>query len=79
MAPVKERLLRISVAHYRNQIFSEAEFHRWATGKHCAKAAGLHARYNIVAYGMVSTLELVALILCNRLLDTRAINQQEGQ
>ncbi|KAE8149912.1 hypothetical protein BDV25DRAFT_155457 [Aspergillus avenaceus] len=53
MSPVKQHLLRIAVSHNRSASLSEEEFHEWATKEHCAKAARIHARYGIEAYGMI--------------------------
>ncbi|KAL2830330.1 hypothetical protein BDW59DRAFT_158658 [Aspergillus cavernicola] len=52
MSPVKQRLLRIAVAHNRSPSLSEEEFHQWATKDHCARAARIHARHGIQSYGM---------------------------
>lgn len=50
---VKQRLLRIAVSHNRHPSLSEEQFHQWATKEHCARAARIHARHGIEAYGMV--------------------------
>lgn len=56
MSSAKQRLLRLSIAHYRSQNVSEEAFHRWAAEDHCARAAGIHARHGVEAYGMVSSM-----------------------
>lgn len=53
MPPVKQRLLRIAVSHNRHPSLSEEQFHQWATKEHCARAARIHSRHGIEAYGMV--------------------------
>ncbi|PLN76259.1 hypothetical protein BDW42DRAFT_23528 [Aspergillus taichungensis] len=50
---VKQRLLRIAVSHNRHPSLSEEQFHQWATKEHCARAARIHARHGIEAYGML--------------------------
>jgi hypothetical protein len=66
MSPVKQRLLRIAVSHNRSPSLSEEEFHQWATKDHCARAARIHAKYGIKAYGMVSDPRLLyqTLLTC---------------
>ncbi|KAK7711085.1 hypothetical protein SLS57_008175 [Botryosphaeria dothidea] len=56
MSSAKQRLLRLSIAHYRSQNVSEEAFHRWAAEDHCARAAGIHARHGVEAYGMLFNL-----------------------
>ncbi|KAL5356909.1 hypothetical protein BJX96DRAFT_172042 [Aspergillus floccosus] len=53
MSPVKQRLLRIAVSHNRHPSLNEEQFHQWATKEHCARAARIHARHGIEAYGML--------------------------
>ena len=58
MAPVKERLLRLSVAHYHNENVTDQEFHKWVTENHCARVAPICQRHGVVSYGMVSPAQL---------------------
>lgn len=54
MTPVPERLLRLSIAHYKKPNVSDEAFHRWATEEHCVRAASIHARHGVQAFNMVS-------------------------
>ena len=53
MAPTKERMLRLSIAHYRNPDCSEEECHRFVSQDHAMKAARIHKRHNVDMYGFV--------------------------
>ena len=48
-----ERLLRLSIAHYKNRLVSDEDFHKWATEEHCVRAASIHAKHGIQMYDMV--------------------------
>lgn len=50
----KRRLLRMTVAHYRQPDVSEEDFHRWVTEQHAARAAKLHAKNGIEGFQIVS-------------------------
>lgn len=54
----KRRLLRMTVAHHRQQHVSEEDFHRWVTEQHAARAAKLHAKNGIEGFSIVSTCTL---------------------
>ncbi|KAF4271879.1 hypothetical protein KXV68_004861 [Aspergillus fumigatus] len=46
----KKRLLRMTVAHYRQPNVSEEEFYQWVTEQHAARAAKLHAKNGIEGF-----------------------------
>ncbi|KAL8721660.1 MAG: hypothetical protein Q9225_001709 [Loekoesia sp. 1 TL-2023] len=48
----KRRLLRMTVAHYRQPHVSEEDFHRWVTEQHAARGAKLHAKNGIEGYSI---------------------------
>ncbi|KND88297.1 hypothetical protein TOPH_07100 [Tolypocladium ophioglossoides CBS 100239] len=48
----KRRLLRMTVAHYRQPHVSEEDFHRWVTEEHAARAAKLHAKNGIEGFSI---------------------------
>ncbi|RDL31038.1 Uncharacterized protein BP5553_09827 [Venustampulla echinocandica] len=48
----KKRLLRMTVAHYRQPNVTEEDFHRWVTEQHAARAAKLHAKNGIEGFSM---------------------------
>ncbi|KAL8999560.1 MAG: hypothetical protein Q9169_001649 [Polycauliona sp. 2 TL-2023] len=48
----KKRLLRMTVAHYRQPHVSEEDFHRWVTEQHVARAARLHAKNGIEGFSI---------------------------
>lgn len=50
----KKRLLRMTVAHYRQPNVSEEEFYQWVTEQHAARAAKLHAKNGIEGFRIVS-------------------------
>lgn len=50
----KRRLLRMTVAHYRQSHVSEEDFHRWVTEQHAVRAAKLHAKNGIEGFSIVS-------------------------
>lgn len=50
---IKKRLLRMSVAHYKQPHVSDEEFHRWVTQKHAVPAARLHAKNGIEGFNIV--------------------------
>ncbi|KAI4235749.1 MAG: hypothetical protein LQ349_002952 [Xanthoria aureola] len=51
--PIQEkRLLRMTVAHYRQPHVSEEDFHRWVTEQHATRAAKLHAKNGIEGFSM---------------------------
>lgn len=52
----KRRLLRMTVAHYRQPNVSEEDFHHWVTEKHATQAAKLHAKNGIEGFSIVSLL-----------------------
>ncbi|KAI0973109.1 hypothetical protein F4678DRAFT_427954 [Xylaria arbuscula] len=52
-----ERLLRLSIAHYKNKSVSDEDFHKWATEEHCVRAAEIHAKHGIQMYDMMFTLQ----------------------
>lgn len=54
----KRRLLRMTVAHYRQPHVSEEEFHRWVTERHAVPAARLHAKNGIEGFSIVSSTAL---------------------
>ena len=49
-----KRLLRMTVAHYRQPGVSEEDFYRWVTEQHAVRAAKLHARNGIEGFSIVS-------------------------
>jgi hypothetical protein len=51
----KKRLLRMTVAHYRQSNVSEENFYQWVTEQHAARAAKLHAKNGIEGFSIVST------------------------
>jgi hypothetical protein len=50
----KKRLLRMTVAHYRQPNVSEEDFYQWVTEQHAARAAKLHAKNGIEGFSIVS-------------------------
>jgi hypothetical protein len=54
MSPPPERLLRLSIAHYKKPNISDEAFHRWATEEHCVRAAAIHAKHGVRTFDMVS-------------------------
>ncbi len=50
----QRRLLRMTVAHYRQPTVSEQEFHEWVTTEHAARAAKLHAKNGLEGFSIVS-------------------------
>lgn len=50
----KQRLLRMTISHYKNEECSEEEMHRFATEEHAVNAAKIHIRHGMEAYGIVS-------------------------
>lgn len=50
----KRRILRMTIAHYRQPDVSEEDFHRWVTEQHAARAAKLHAKNGIEGFSIVS-------------------------
>lgn len=50
----KKRLLRMTVAHYRQPNVSEEEFYQWVTEQHASRAAKLHAKNGIEGFCIVS-------------------------
>ncbi|EFY96239.1 EthD domain protein [Metarhizium robertsii] len=48
----KRRLLRMTVAHYRQPNVSEEDFHHWVTEKHATQAAKLHAKNGIEGFSI---------------------------
>jgi len=50
----KQRLLRMTISHYKNEECSEEEMHRFATEEHAVNAAKIHLRHGMEAYGIVS-------------------------
>ncbi|KAL8780317.1 MAG: hypothetical protein Q9213_006515 [Squamulea squamosa] len=48
----KRRLLRMTVAHYRQPHVSEEDFYCWVTERHAARAAELHAKNGIEGFSM---------------------------
>lgn len=54
MAAAPERLLRLSIAHYKKPGISDEAFHRWATEEHCIAAAAIHAKHGVRTFDMVS-------------------------
>ncbi|KXJ85214.1 hypothetical protein Micbo1qcDRAFT_128419 [Microdochium bolleyi] len=51
----KQRLLRMTLSHYKNEECSEEEMHRFATEEHAVNAAKIHIRHGMEAYGIVFT------------------------
>ncbi|KAI1809824.1 hypothetical protein GGS20DRAFT_595532 [Poronia punctata] len=51
----KQRLLRMTLAHYKSEDCSEEEMHRFVTEDHAVHAAKLHARHGIEAYQIAFT------------------------
>jgi hypothetical protein len=49
----KHRLLRMTLAHYKNEDCSEEEMHRFITEDHAVHAAKLHAKHGIEHYQIV--------------------------
>lgn len=49
----KRRLLRMTVAHYRQPNVSEEDFHRWVTEQHAPRAAKLHAKNGLEGFQIV--------------------------
>lgn len=54
MSLLPERLLRLSIAHYKKPNISDEAFHRWATEEHCVRAAAIHAKHGVRTFDMVS-------------------------
>lgn len=52
----KRRLLRLTLAHYRNENCTEEEMHRWSSEEHVVAAARIHARHGVEGYALVSPL-----------------------
>ncbi|KAI7773685.1 hypothetical protein LA080_010070 [Diaporthe eres] len=51
--PIQEkRLLRLTIAHYRQQDVDERDFHRWVTEGHAALSAKLHARNGVEGFSV---------------------------
>ncbi|KAJ5400906.1 hypothetical protein N7465_011395 [Penicillium sp. CMV-2018d] len=48
----KRRLLRMTVAHYRQPNVSEEDFYQWVTEQHAARAAKLHAKNGIEGFSI---------------------------
>ncbi|KAI6080802.1 hypothetical protein F4821DRAFT_48033 [Hypoxylon rubiginosum] len=48
----KKRLLRMTVAHYRQPTVSEEDFYRWVTEQHAPRAAKLHAKNGIEGFSI---------------------------
>lgn len=53
---IKERLLRLSLAHYRKDSCSERDCHFFGTALHAKQAATLHAKHGTVLYNQVRVL-----------------------
>lgn len=51
----KQRLLRMTLSHYKNEECSEEEMHRFATEDHAVHAAKIHARHGMEAYAIASS------------------------
>jgi hypothetical protein len=49
----KKRLLRMTVAHYKQPHVSDEDFHRWVTQKHAVPVARLHAKNGIEGFNIV--------------------------
>ena len=49
----KRRLLRLSLAHYRQPDCSEEDLHQFVTVEHAAQAAKIHARHGVEGYAIV--------------------------
>lgn len=75
----KRRLLRMTVAHYRQPNVSEEDFYQWVTEQHASRAAKLHAKNGIEGFAIVSTeptwkiqanlkVTAVPLVLCPQVL-----------
>lgn len=75
----KKRLLRMTVAHYRQPNVSEEDFYQWVTEQHASRAAKLHAKNGIEGFSIVSTelgwklredfkVTAVSLVLCPQVL-----------
>lgn len=52
----KRRLLRLTIAHYRNENCTEEEMYRWGTEEHAVHAARIHARHGMEGYAVVGSL-----------------------
>lgn len=52
----KKRLIRLTIAHYRNENCSEEEMYNWGTGKHAVHVANIHAKHGMEGYAVVSHL-----------------------
>ncbi|KAJ0414057.1 hypothetical protein BJY00DRAFT_321339 [Aspergillus carlsbadensis] len=48
----KKRLLRMTVAHYRQPSVSEERFYQWVTEQHAPRAARLHAKNGIEGFSI---------------------------
>ncbi|KAH6648737.1 hypothetical protein BKA67DRAFT_538754 [Truncatella angustata] len=57
MAPAPERLLRLSIAHFKKPNVTDEDFHRWATEEHCVRAAAIHAKHGVQTFDMLFSLK----------------------
>ncbi|KAK0725834.1 hypothetical protein B0H67DRAFT_482169 [Lasiosphaeris hirsuta] len=48
----KKRLIRLTLAHYRNENCTEEEFYRFVTEEHAPHAAKIHARHGLDGYSL---------------------------
>ncbi|KAH8731284.1 hypothetical protein GQ44DRAFT_756020 [Phaeosphaeriaceae sp. PMI808] len=48
-----KRLLRMTVAHYKQPNISEEEFHEWVVQRHAIPAAKLHVKNGIEAFNII--------------------------
>ncbi|KAL4864303.1 hypothetical protein BDV12DRAFT_15500 [Aspergillus spectabilis] len=48
----KKRLLRMTVAHFRQPNVSEEDFYQWVTEQHATRAAKLHAKNGIEGFSI---------------------------
>lgn len=55
MAANSERMLRLSISHYKADSKTEAECHKFGTEDHAVKAAAIHAKHGIQMYAQVCT------------------------
>ncbi|KAJ1326015.1 EthD domain-containing protein [Microdochium nivale] len=51
----KQRLLRMTLSHYKNEECSEEAMHRFVSEEHAVNAAKIHVRHGMEAYGIVYT------------------------
>lgn len=49
----KQRLLRMTLSHYKNEECSEEAMHRFVSEEHAVNAAKIHVRHGMEAYGIV--------------------------